>query len=158
MRLYVTQEGESLYDVADRCHVEFGVLQAVNKHIKDPTHIPGDTQITIPSIMGMEEVQMSHQPKAIHHKNQGNVCAYVEDEIVHYNKPNITHWPSQDYTHPHPKNGTHAAEIFGQNAMPKPPPNFSSKQNTGPYTQKPVNVKPHIQSGLNRTSRYYQKD
>ena len=38
---------------------------------------------------------------------KGNVCAFVSDEPVTYNKLNITHWPSQDYIKPHPKGFLH---------------------------------------------------
>ncbi|MEW9051600.1 MAG: hypothetical protein AB2392_10625 [Neobacillus sp.] len=42
-----------------------------------------------------------------HTPNPGNVCAYVPDSPVHYNKLEITHWPSQDYKIPHPKGFAH---------------------------------------------------
>ncbi|GAE24880.1 hypothetical protein JCM9140_842 [Halalkalibacter wakoensis JCM 9140] len=116
MKIYVTYEGESLYDVAKHCNVQVDVLQQLNKHIKDPSYMKGNTHITIPSVMGIEGIVKDDQFL----KNKGNVCAYVQDEPVHYKKLNITHWPSQDYTHPHPKNGTHAAEKFDDEPVYQP--------------------------------------
>ncbi|OLS40900.1 hypothetical protein [Bacillus sp. MRMR6] len=40
-------------------------------------------------------------------ENVGNVCAYVPDTPVIYNKLQIAHWPSQDYKVPHPKGFAH---------------------------------------------------
>lgn len=118
MKMYITHEGESLYDVAKRYNVQVEVLQAVNKHIKDPTFIKGDTQITIPSVMGMEGIVM---PPA-HQNHKGNVCAYVPDEMVTYNQPKFTHWPSQDYTHPYhtAKSGNTQQHAFYQSSSPYP--------------------------------------
>ncbi|WP_026672037.1 LysM peptidoglycan-binding domain-containing protein [Alkalihalobacterium bogoriense] len=111
MRLYVTKEGESLLAIAKKYNVQVEVLKKVNKHVLNVSHIPADTHITIPAIIGLDDKLSVGGMKV--QNSKGNVCAYVDDEVVYYKQPNITHWPSQDYTHPHPKNGTHAAEKFG---------------------------------------------
>ncbi|UOE92033.1 LysM domain-containing protein [Alkalihalobacillus sp. LMS39] len=111
MRLYVTKEGESLLAIAKKYSVQVEVLKKVNKHVHNVSHLPADTHITIPAIIGLDDKLTVGGIKESNTK--GNVCAYVDDEIVYYKQPNITHWPSQDYTHPHPKIGTHAAEKFG---------------------------------------------
>ncbi|WP_035663140.1 LysM peptidoglycan-binding domain-containing protein [Halalkalibacter akibai] len=157
MRLYVTKEGESLYDVAKTYSVQFEILKAVNKHITDPSYIPGDTQITIPSVMGLPANVMEVKPNYSTNENKGNVCAFVDDTIVHYNKPNLSHWPSQDYTHPHPKNGTHAAEKFNDQSTQTYTPSLPSTPYVAPYTQHPYKPKQY-QRNVERGARYYQKD
>ncbi|MDT8861233.1 LysM peptidoglycan-binding domain-containing protein [Alkalihalobacillus sp. MEB130] len=134
MKIYVTYEGESLYDVAKHCNVQVDVLQSLNKHIKNPSYIKGNTHITVPSVMGINGIIKDDQLQ----KTKGNVCAYVQDEPVKYKKVKITHWPSQDYSHPHPKNGTHASEMFDdqqpvhhhtpQQYAPQHPPSYYMPQ------------------------------
>ncbi|MCT8136649.1 LysM peptidoglycan-binding domain-containing protein [Anaerobacillus sp. CMMVII] len=108
MKIHITKSGETLYQVAERYKVDVNVLYGHNQHIADPHNLQEGLQLTIPSLVGLEGVMA---PKL---DGKGNVCAYVADEPVQYNKLNIKHWPSQDYTQP--IYGTHFKEKDFQQA------------------------------------------
>ncbi|WP_096201834.1 LysM peptidoglycan-binding domain-containing protein [Bacillus sp. FJAT-45350] len=90
IRAHVCGQGETLHFLAKKYNIDVNLLLSYNQHIQDPTSIIEGAQVTIPSIMGLDGLWDGSD-------NKGNVCAYVSDEPVHYNKPNIPHWPSEDY-------------------------------------------------------------
>lgn len=102
MRIHIAKRGESLYDVADRYKVDVNVLYGQNQHIQDPHNLQDGMQLTLPSVIGLDAVMGDNSDC------KGNVCAFVSDEPVKYNKLNIKHWPSQDYSQP--IYGTHYQE------------------------------------------------
>ncbi|RXJ02393.1 LysM domain-containing protein [Anaerobacillus alkaliphilus] len=102
MRIHITKRGETLYDVADRYKMDVNVLFGHNQHV-DPHNLQEGMQLTIPSLVGLPGVMDDKLD------GKGNVCAYVSDEPVKYNKLNVQHWPSQDYTKPF--FGTHHNEM-----------------------------------------------
>ncbi len=122
MRIHITKRGETLYDVADRYKLDVNVLYGHNQHV-DPHNIQEGMQLTIPSLVGLPGVMDSLND------GKGNVCAYVPDEPVQYNKLDIKHWPSQDYTQP--IFGTHHHEMDFTNPVYYP-------QNTTFHAPTPV--------------------
>lgn len=104
MRIHITKRGETLYDVAERYKLDVNVLYGHNQHIHDPHNLQEGLQLTIPSLVGIPGVMDQLNG------NKGNVCAYVDDKPVKYNKLNIKHWPSQDYSNPNPQ-ATHLQEM-----------------------------------------------
>ncbi|MFN7251372.1 MAG: LysM peptidoglycan-binding domain-containing protein [Anaerobacillus sp.] len=94
MKIHITKRGETLYQVADRYKVDVNVLYGHNQHISDPHNLQDGMQLTIPSLVGLEGIMDDSSDC------KGNVCAFVSDEPVKYNKLNIKHWPSQDYSQP----------------------------------------------------------
>lgn len=105
MKTYTCGKGETLFSVAEKYQMDPGKLFSYNQHIQDPYYPIEGTQITLPSIMGVDGLIIDENG------NKGNVCAYVADEPVSYKPINVISWPSQDpsahgkvqNTHTYPK-------------------------------------------------------
>jgi hypothetical protein len=139
VKIHITKRGESLYEVADRYKVDVNVLYGQNQHIPDPHNLQEGLQLTIPSLVGLEGVMDAKLD------GKGNVCAFVSDEPVKYNKLNIKHWPSQDYSQP----------IYGTHYQEKDFSQVEIYPQYPHYPQHPQSPMP-VQQPYRQTQNYYQ--
>ena len=79
-----------MYVLAEQYQLDVNMLMAYNQHISNPMQALEGMQVTIPS-MGIGQMGVEADDA------KGNVCAYVPDKPVSYNKFSPQFWPSDDY-------------------------------------------------------------